>query len=111
LGIELRPIDSRDPAGIERAITAFAQQPSGGLVVTPSPTGAVNRSLVITLAARHELPAIYPLRRYVSDDGGLMSYGPDQVEMWRLTAGYVDRVLKGERPSELAVQAPPNTSW
>jgi putative ABC transport system substrate-binding protein len=106
LGIELRPIDARDPAGIERAIAAFAQQPNGGLVETASPTGALNRGVVVALAARHRLPAIYPLRYYVADDGGLMSYGPDQVEQWRLTAGYVDRVLKGEKPADLPVQAP-----
>jgi len=105
LGIELRPIDSRDPAGIERAIAAFAQQPNGGLVQTATVTGSLNRSAVITLAARHRLPAIYPLRYYVAD-GGLMSYGPDQVEMWRLAAGYVDRLLKGEKPGDLPVQAP-----
>jgi len=106
LGIELRPIDSRDPAGIERAITAFAQQPNGGLIETLSVTGQVNRRTIIMLAARHKLPAIFPLRYYVADDGALMSYGPDQVEMWRQTAGYADRVLKGAKPSELAVQAP-----
>jgi putative ABC transport system substrate-binding protein len=106
LGIEVRPIDSRDPAGIERAITAFAQQPNGGLIETVSTSGQINRSTTILLAARHKLPAIFPLRYYVADDGALMSYGPDQVEMWRQTAGYVDRVLKGEKPSDLAVQAP-----
>jgi putative ABC transport system substrate-binding protein len=106
LGIEVRPIDSRDSAGIERAITAFAQQPNGGLIEALSTTGQINRSTTIMLAARHKLPAIFPLRYYVVDDGALMSYGPDQVEMWRQTAGYVDRVLKGEKPSELAVQAP-----
>jgi putative ABC transport system substrate-binding protein len=106
LGIELRPVDSRDPAGIERAITAFAQQPNGGLIETISATGQLNTSIIIALAARHKLPTIFPIRYYVADYGGLMSYGPDQVEMWRQTAGYVDRVLKGEKPSELAVQAP-----
>jgi putative ABC transport system substrate-binding protein len=106
LGIELRPIDSRDPAGIERAITAFAQQPNGGLIETISTSGQVNRGTIITLATRYKLPTIFPLRYYVADDGALMSYGPDQIEMWRQTAGYVDRVLKGEKPSELAVQAP-----
>jgi putative ABC transport system substrate-binding protein len=105
LGIEVRPIDPRDPAGIERAITAFAQQPNGGLIETISSAGQVNSSTIITMAARHKLPAIFPLRHY-ADEGGLLSYGPDQIEMWRQTAGYVDRVLKGEKPSELAVQAP-----
>ena len=106
LGIEVRPIDSRDPAGIERAITAFAQQPNGGLIATISTSGQANSSTIIMLAARHKLPTIFPLRHYAADDGALMSYGPDQVEMWRQTAGYVDRVLRGEKPGELAVQAP-----
>jgi putative ABC transport system substrate-binding protein len=99
----------RDPAGVERAIAEFAHQPNGGLIHTAaSAAGVLNRATVITLAARYKLPAIYPLRYYVADDGGLMSYGTDQLEMWRLTAGYVDRVLKGEKPSELAAQAPTN---
>jgi putative ABC transport system substrate-binding protein len=106
LGIELRPIDSRDPAGVERAIAAFAQQPNGGLIETASAATTLNRSVVIMLAARHKLPAIYPLRYFVADQGGLMSYGPDQVELWRLAAGYVNRILKGEKPTDLPVQAP-----
>jgi putative ABC transport system substrate-binding protein len=106
LGIELRPIDSRDLVGVERAIAAFAQQPNGALIDTPTATATPESRTVITMAARHSLPAIYPLRHFVADDGGLMSYGPDQVELWRQAAGYVDRVLKGEKPAELAVQAP-----
>jgi putative tryptophan/tyrosine transport system substrate-binding protein len=106
LGIEVRPIDGRDPAGVERAIAAFAQQPDGALINTAYVSGVLNQNRVIMLAARHKLPAVYPLRYYVADEGGLMSYGPDQIEMWRLAAGYVDRVLKGEKPSDLAVQAP-----
>jgi putative tryptophan/tyrosine transport system substrate-binding protein len=108
LGIEVRPIDLRDPAGVERAIADFAQQPNGGLIETAAASAALSRSrsTVITLAARHKLPTIFPLRYYVADEGGLMSYGPDQVELWRLAAGYLARVLKGEKPSELAVQAP-----
>jgi putative tryptophan/tyrosine transport system substrate-binding protein len=105
LGIELRPIDLRDLAGVERAIAAFAQQPNGGLIETAA-GAAVDRKTIIMLAERYKLPAIYPLRYFVADEGGLMSYGPDQVELWRLGAGYVDRVLKGEKPAELAVQAP-----
>ena len=105
LGIELRPIDSRDPAGFERAVAAFAQQPNGGLIQTLAAASQAERQSVIAAAARHKLPAIYPLR-YYADEGGLMSYGPDQVELWRLAAGYVDRVLKGEKPADLAVQAP-----
>jgi putative ABC transport system substrate-binding protein len=109
LGIDLRPIDSRDLASVERAIAAFAQQPNGGLIETAAGAAGsslINRKTIIMLAERYRLPAIYPLRFYVADDGGLMSYGPDQVELWRLAAGYVDRVLKGEKPAELAVQAP-----
>jgi putative ABC transport system substrate-binding protein len=106
LGVELRPIDSRDADGIARAIATFAQQPNGGLIETVSSTAALNRHTTITAAARHKLPAIYPFRYYVADDGGLISYGPDQVELWRLAAGYVDRVLKGEKPADLPVQAP-----
>jgi putative tryptophan/tyrosine transport system substrate-binding protein len=106
LGVEVRPIDLRDPASVERSIAAFAQQPNGGLIETAAASGALSRSMVLMLAARHKLPAVYPLRYYVADEGGLMSYGPDQVELWRLAAGYLDRVLKGEKPSELAVQAP-----
>jgi putative tryptophan/tyrosine transport system substrate-binding protein len=105
LGIELRPIDSRDPAGFERTVAAFAQQPNGGLIQTADAKPQADRQTVIAAVARHKLPAIYPLR-YYADEGGLMSYGPDQVELWRLAAGYVDRVLKGEKPAELAVQAP-----
>jgi putative ABC transport system substrate-binding protein len=106
LGLELQPIDSRDAAGIERAITTFAQQPSGGLVETLSATGELNRHTTITAAARYKLPAIYPSGFYVSEDGGLMSYGPNRNELWRLAAGYVDRILKGEKPADLPVQAP-----
>jgi putative ABC transport system substrate-binding protein len=105
LGIELRPIDVRDLAGVERAIAAFAQQPNGALIETAA-GAAVDRGAIVTLAAQYRLPAIYPLRYWVADRGGLMSYGPDQVELWRLAAGYADRVLKGEKPAELAVQAP-----
>jgi putative ABC transport system substrate-binding protein len=105
LGMELRPIDLRDLAGVERAIAAFAQQPNGALIATAA-GAAVDRGAIVMLAAQYRLPAIYPLRYWVADDGGLMSYGPDQVELWRLAAGYVDRVLKGEKPSDLAVQAP-----
>jgi putative ABC transport system substrate-binding protein len=109
MGIELRPIDLRDLAGVERAIAAFAQQPNGGLILTAAGAAGAssqNRKTIIMLAERHGLPAIYPLRYFVADEGGLMSYGPDQIELWRLAAGYANRVLKGEKPAELAVQAP-----
>jgi putative ABC transport system substrate-binding protein len=106
LGLDSRPIDSRDSAGIERTVSTFAQQPNGGLILTLSATGVLNRSATIAAAARYKLPAIYPAGFYVSDDGGLMSYGPNGIELWRLAAGYVDRILRGEKPADLPVQAP-----
>ena len=105
LGVELRPVDVRDAREIERAINAFAQSPNGGLIVTASGVSVVHRDLIVTLAARHKLPAIYFQRFFVAA-GGLMSYGPDSVEPHRLAAGYVDRILRGEKPADLPVQAP-----
>jgi putative tryptophan/tyrosine transport system substrate-binding protein len=90
---------------IERAVTAFAREPNGGLIVLASPLSIVQRELIITLAAQHQLPAVYGLRFFVID-GGLISYGPDSVEPYRRAAGYVDRILKGEKPTDLPVQAP-----
>ena len=105
-GVELRPIDVAQGTGaIERAIAAFAQQPNGGLIETATATGTLIGQTVIAAAARHKLPAIYPTRLY-ADEGGLMSYSPSQPELWRLAAGYVDRILKGEKPADLPVQAP-----
>jgi putative tryptophan/tyrosine transport system substrate-binding protein len=105
LGVELRPVDVRNAGEIERAIMAFAASPNGGLIITGSPAATVNRKLIITLAAQHNLPAIYN-SRYYATDGGLISYGPDYVDECRRAAGYVDRILKGEKPAELPVQAP-----
>ena len=105
LGVELRAVDTRDAGEIQRAITAFARSPNGGLVVTGSTLAAVHRDLIITLAARHRLPAVY-FGRYFVTDGGLISYGPDFVDQFRRAAGYVDRILKGEKPADLPVQAP-----
>ncbi len=105
LGVELRPIDMRDPGEIERAVVAFARVPNSGLIIVGSPSGTVHRNLIITLAARHRLPAVYPLACYVPT-GGLISYGPDSVDPYRRAAGYVDRILKGEKPADLPVQAP-----
>jgi len=104
LGVELSPIDIRDAGEIERAVTAFARAPNGGLIVTPGGS-ASRRSLIITLTARHKLPAVYPFRYDVAS-GGLISYGPDIVDQYRRAAGYVDRILKGEKPADLPVQAP-----
>jgi len=105
LKIDLIPIDVRDEHEIERAITAFARQPNGGMIVTAAALAQIHRSVIIALAARHRLPAVYPGSLYVVD-GGLLSYGPDPVDQYRRAAGYVDRILKGEKPSELPVQAP-----
>ena len=104
-GVELTPIDLRDAREIERAVTAFARQPNGGLIMVSASRADLHRKLIIALAAQHQLPAIYPLRVHASE-GGLMSYGPDQVDQYRRAAGYVDRVLKGENPADLPVQAP-----
>jgi len=101
----LRAVGVRDAGEIERAITAFARSSNGGLIVTGSPLTLVHRDLIITLAARHRLPAVYPFR-YFATSGGLISYGPDTVDPFRRAAGYVDRILKGEKPADLPVQAP-----
>jgi putative ABC transport system substrate-binding protein len=105
LGVELRPVDVRDAAEIERAIAGFAQDSNSGLIVTGSPAAVVHRELIISLAARHRLPAVYNTRAYAAS-GGLISYGPDFVDQFRRAAGYVDRILKGEKPGDLPVQAP-----
>jgi putative ABC transport system substrate-binding protein len=104
-GVEVIPINVREPDGIERAVTAFAQSSNGGLIVTGSPLAQLHRGLIISLAARHKLPAVYFERFFVAD-GGLMSYGPDFVDQYGRAAGYVDRILKGEKPADMPVQAP-----
>lgn len=104
-GAELIPVNVRDAGEIERAVSAFARTPNGGLIVTAAPLALLHRDLIVSLAARHELPAVYNLRAFVTG-GGLISYGPDIVDNYRRAAGYVDRVLRGERPADLAVQAP-----
>jgi putative ABC transport system substrate-binding protein len=103
--VEVSPIDVRDAGAIERAITAFAHSANGGLIVTSSRFAVVHRDLIIALAARHRLPAVYPYRHYVMR-GGLICYGPDQIDQFRRAAGYVDRILKGEKAGDLPVQAP-----
>jgi ABC-type uncharacterized transport system substrate-binding protein len=105
LGMELRPVDVRDAGEIERAVTAFARVPNGGLIVTASGLTMGHSDLIISLASRHRLPAIYWNRRFVPG-GGLIAYGPDTIDPFRLAAGYVDRILKGEKPADLPVQAP-----
>jgi putative ABC transport system substrate-binding protein len=105
LGVELSLVDVRDAGEIERAVTAFAREPNGGLLVTQNASTQVHRELIITLAARHRLPAIYPFR-YFTTAGGLISYGPDLVDLYRRAAGYADRILKGAKPADLPVQTP-----
>ena len=102
VGLEVTPVNVRDAAEIERVLATFARSPNGGLIVTGSALAAVNRNLLATLAARHKLPAIF----YRRTDGGLMSYGPDALDQYRRAAAYVDRILKGEKPADLPVQAP-----
>jgi putative ABC transport system substrate-binding protein len=106
LGVEVSPINVRDPGEIERAVAAFAGAASnGGLIVTGNALSVVHRDLIIMLAARHKLPAVYFQRRFVTG-GGLMSYGPNLIDGYRRAASYVDRILKGEKPADLPVQAP-----
>jgi putative ABC transport system substrate-binding protein len=105
LGVELRPVEVRAAGEIERAITAFARGSNEGLIVTGSPAAVVHRGLIVALAAQHRLPAVYNTRIFVSG-GGLICYGPDFVDQFRRAAGYVDRILRGEKPADLPVQAP-----
>ena len=104
-GVELKPVDVRDAGEIEHAINAFAHQANGGLIVTVNASALLHRELIITLAAHHRLPAVYSGRVFAAA-GGLISYGPERVEAFRHAAGYVDRILKGENPADLPVQAP-----
>ena len=105
LKVEVTPVNMPNAGEIERVVTAFAQSPNGGLIVTASGPAFVNRDLIIALAARHKLPAVYFERSFVAA-GGLVSYGPDFSALYRKAAGYVDRILKGEKPADLPVQAP-----
>jgi putative ABC transport system substrate-binding protein len=103
--VEVRPIGVKEPGGIERAVIAFVRASNGGVIVTASTLAGVHRKLIIELAARHRLPAVYPFRYYPTS-GGLISYGPDTVDPYRRAAAYIDRILKGEKPADLPVQAP-----
>src|SRR6516225_7625539 len=105
LGMELRPVDVRNAGEIERVVTTFAQAPNGGLIVGNTQYAFFHRELIIGLAARHRLPAVYAYRSLVVS-GGLLSYGTDATDQYRQAAGYVDRILKGEKPANLPVQAP-----
>ena len=105
VGVDVSAINMHDGAEIERAVTAFARRPNGGLILTASALAAIHRDLVVSLAARYKLPAVY-ITRYFVAGGGLVSYGPDFVDQYRRAAEYVDRILKGEKPADLPVQAP-----
>jgi putative tryptophan/tyrosine transport system substrate-binding protein len=105
LGVEVKPVNMRDAEEIERGITAFARSPGGGLIVAAGPAATRHRDLIVKLAARHKLPAVYYERFFVAG-GGLISYGSDFIDQYRRAAGYVDRILKGEKPADLPVQAP-----
>ena len=105
LGVELSPLGARDVSEIERALAAFPPGANAGLIVTAGPSTGTHRDLIIAFAAQHRLPAVYPFRYHVSS-GGLISYGPDSVYGYRPAAGYIDRILKGEKPADLPVQAP-----
>ena len=105
LGVEVSLINLRDALEIERAISAFARSPNGGLIIVPGASGVVHHDLIIALAAQGRLPAVYPLRFFVAG-GGLISYGTDYIDQYRRAAGYVDRILKGEKVADLPVQAP-----
>jgi ABC-type uncharacterized transport system substrate-binding protein len=104
LGVELSPFDVRDDREFERAVAAFARAPNGGMIVTAGPAANVRRERINALMVRHRLPAVYPFRYYV-ESGGLISYGPDIISQYRPAAGYVDRLLRGDKPAELPVQA------
>jgi putative ABC transport system substrate-binding protein len=105
LGVQVTPVDVTLTTEINNAIATFASQPNGGLIVLPHTYTAANRGSFITLAARYRLPAVYPFR-YFATEGGMMSYGPNQIDQWRGAATYVDRILRGGKPSDLPVQQP-----
>jgi putative ABC transport system substrate-binding protein len=105
LRVEINPVNMRDPAEFEHAVAAFARSPNGGLIVTAGATATRHRDLIVRLAARYKLRTVYYERIFVTA-GGLISYGPDIVEQYRGAAGYVDRILKGENPADMPVQAP-----
>jgi putative tryptophan/tyrosine transport system substrate-binding protein len=105
LAVELTPVYTHTPAEIERGIAAFANEPNSGLIVVVSSSATAHRELIISLAAKYRLPAVFP-HRYFAKRGGLASYGPDLIDQYRRAAGYVNRILRGEKPADLPVQAP-----
>jgi ABC-type uncharacterized transport system substrate-binding protein len=104
-GLEVSPVGARDPAEIERTVASFVRPPNGGLIVTGSAFGSAQRDMIVMIATRHRLPAVYPFEYFVSS-GGLISFGPDSIHQYRQAAAYVDRILKGAKPGDLPVQAP-----
>src|SRR5215211_6877298 len=105
LGVELTPMDTRNPSEIERLLATFGREANSGLIVVTGTSAVIHRELIISLAAQYRMPAVYPFRYYATG-GGLCSYGPNQADAWRRAAGYVDRILRGEKPADLPVQAP-----
>ena len=105
LGVEVSPVDLAITTNTEDAVDEFARGPNGGLIIGVGTNATIQRAMIVAMAARHKLPAVYPYRFFV-DAGGLMSYGPSLIDLYRRTAGYVDRILKGEKPADLPVQAP-----
>jgi len=105
LGVDVTPVNARDESEMERAVAAFARSPNAGMIVTASALANAHRDLIVALAARYKLPAVYYSRPFVAA-GGLVSYAPDIMDQYRLSAGYVDRILRGEKPADLPVQAP-----
>jgi putative ABC transport system substrate-binding protein len=105
LRVEISPIDVRETSEVERAIGSFAREPNGGLIILSTSLALAHRDQIIASVGHHRLPAVYPFRIYVNA-GGLISYGPDQIDPYRRAAGYVDRILRGEKPADLPVQAP-----
>jgi len=105
VGVDVSAINLRDAGEIEAAVADFAREPNGGLILTASALASVHRDLIVALAARYKLPAVY-ISRFYAVGGGLISYGPDFIDQYRRAAGYVDRILKGEKPADLPVQAP-----
>ena len=111
VGVELRPINvQREAEEVERAVAAFSREPNGGLIAVVSGASLTHRNLIVTLAARHQIPVVYYNRFFVTG-GGLISYGANVIEQYRRAAGYVDRILKGEKPAILPVQNPTNCDW
>jgi putative ABC transport system substrate-binding protein len=103
--VEVTPVNLLDPSEIERAVAAFARSANGGLIVLPGGSATAHRGLIVALAAQHKLPAIYPGRHFITS-GGLISYEPDYVDQYQRAAGYVDRILRGEKPADLPIQMP-----